>query len=338
MEFDSERRYYVYAWKIRDTGEVIYVGKGSGNRYKTRKRENSYFTRMVNAHDCEPEIILDNLTESEAFEYEKIFIAMFRANGNRLTNIQDGGEQPPSTKGRQHSKDERRKISESNKARYREHPEWRKECSDRLKEFLKTDAGKDFARKSIESRNTDEFRRKHSIRCRIANTTPEYLERQSCIIRDLWMSDEYKEAHSGKNNVRAQGVRQYDMDGNLVGEYETITQASQTTGLDFSKISAVCRGRRKTTGGFRWEYTEKRNPDIKNRKNVYDPTKDKSAKPVLQYDLDGNLIREYYSTSEVCRQNENMDRSGIIANLRGRTKSAYGFLWKYKHDDTVPSL
>lgn len=29
--------FYVYEWYIVDTGEIIYVGKGKGNRYKVRK-------------------------------------------------------------------------------------------------------------------------------------------------------------------------------------------------------------------------------------------------------------------------------------------------------------
>lgn len=331
MEFDKTRKYYVYAWKIKGTGEVFYIGKGSGNRYKTKKRENSYFTKMVMSHDCEPEILINDLTEAEAFEYEKVLIAVYRTSCPRLTNVLDGGEQPPSSKGKKRSEETKRKMSGSMKKYFANHPEAADESSKRLKEFLKTEKGKEFARKSAEARATEEFKQLHSRRCRAANTTPEYLEKQSALVKKMWESKAYTDAHSGANNCRAQSVEQYDSDGNYIKSYETITQAANETGVNFSKISAVCRGKRKTAGGYIWKYPNgEYKPLKKARKNVYDPSKDRSAKAVLKCDYLGNVLAEYHSTSEAARQNPGTDRSGIIANLRGRTKRAYGFVWKYK--------
>ena len=34
---------------------------------------------------------------------------------------------------------------------------------------------------------------------------------------------------------------------------------------------------------------------------------------------------------------KNLNLYNIICNLKGRTKSAYGYVWKYKHGNTVPS-
>ena len=36
--------------------------------------------------------------------------------------------------------------------------------------------------------------------------------------------------------------------------FETIKAASDYYGIDDSSISKVCRGKAKTTGGYRWEY------------------------------------------------------------------------------------
>ena len=52
----------------------------------------------------------------------------------------------------------------------------------------------------------------------------------------------------------------------------------------------------------------------------------KHKKPILQYDLDGNFIREWSSATDVGREVKN----GICDCLKGRKKSAYGFVWKYK--------
>ena len=74
MEFDTEKRYYVYAWYIKDTNEVFYIGKGTGNRYKVRKRENEYFMKMLNSHECDSKIIIDNLLNVPFLLYEVSFI------------------------------------------------------------------------------------------------------------------------------------------------------------------------------------------------------------------------------------------------------------------------
>lgn len=329
MTFDKTRKYYVYIWFIAETFEIIYVGKGTGNRYKTKKRENSYFTKMVQTHNCESMILLDGLTEEEAFHYERLLISVCRDKYPRLTNILDGGEQPPSAKGLKRSQKTKKKMSESMKKFYDSHPELREIASAKLKEFLKTDEGKEFRRKSNMAKDNEDFRMAQSKRCKKANRTPEYLERQSRIVRKMWESEEYANAHKGANNHRAQGVKQYDINGKFIAEYETITQASQATGVDFSKISAVCKGKRKTSGGYVWKYSNDKHIVLK-RENKYDPSKDKSAKAVIQYNKEGNVVAEYYSVNDAARKNPGMLRSAIQQNLRGKSKTAYGYVWKYK--------
>lgn len=52
------------------------------------------------------------------------------------------------------------------------------------------------------------------------------------------------------------------------------------------------------------------------------------SKPVLQYDLNDNFIKEWKSGKEVERQ-LGFNRSHICNCLKGRKKSAYGFKWEY---------
>jgi hypothetical protein len=42
---------------------------------------------------------------------------------------------------------------------------------------------------------------------------------------------------------------------NLLYFYSSVIEAEKTTGIN--SISAVCRGERKTAGGFVWKYKEK---------------------------------------------------------------------------------
>ena len=53
---------------------------------------------------------------------------------------------------------------------------------------------------------------------------------------------------------------------------------------------------------------------------------DRQKKPILQYDLDDNFIREWPSTIDVGREVKN----NICNCLNGRQKTAYGYIWKFK--------
>lgn len=50
------------------------------------------------------------------------------------------------------------------------------------------------------------------------------------------------------------GIIQYDLSGNEICRYKTLSQASQATGCCNSAIVKVCKHQRKTSGGYRWEY------------------------------------------------------------------------------------
>ena len=52
----------------------------------------------------------------------------------------------------------------------------------------------------------------------------------------------------------------------------------------------------------------------------------KRKKPILQFDLEGNFIREWPSAIDVGKR----ERANIKECLRGKTKTAYNYIWKYK--------
>ena len=51
-------------------------------------------------------------------------------------------------------------------------------------------------------------------------------------------------------------------------------------------------------------------------------------KPIMQYDLGGNFIREWQSATDVGREVQ----SAIVKCLKGKANTAYGYKWKYKED------
>jgi len=52
-------------------------------------------------------------------------------------------------------------------------------------------------------------------------------------------------------------------------------------------------------------------------------------KPILQYDLEGNFIKEWESATTAARF-LNKQNGNIVECLKGKKKKAYGYIWKYK--------
>ena len=60
----------------------------------------------------------------------------------------------------------------------------------------------------------------------------------------------------------------------------------------------------------------------------YGTRTEKCSKPVLQYTLDGEFVREWESTAE-CGRN-GYDQGHVAACCKGKRKSHHKFIWKYK--------
>lgn len=85
-------KFYVYVWIKSKTCEPFYVGKGTGNRYKSQKGRNTYFKNVYNKYECESIIVSPLLEERQAFDLERAVIREQRCLGYRLANLTDGGE------------------------------------------------------------------------------------------------------------------------------------------------------------------------------------------------------------------------------------------------------
>lgn len=130
----NERRFYVYEWYIKETGEVFYVGKGTGQRRYDRQRRNKYFRNVVNKYDCASRIVHDNLTNEESCELERKLIAERWESGEAYCNFTEGGTGFSTGKlnpnyrrqlkgahnpfyGRKHTEETKKRISESRKGK-----------------------------------------------------------------------------------------------------------------------------------------------------------------------------------------------------------------------------
>lgn len=75
------KKYYVYEWFIEKTGEIFYVGKGSGNRVTSMKDRNEYFKNIRKKYKCNYRIVKNNLKEEEAYNLEYEYGMFLKSKG-----------------------------------------------------------------------------------------------------------------------------------------------------------------------------------------------------------------------------------------------------------------
>lgn len=174
-------------------------------------------------------ILLDGLTEEQAKEHEKFFIALFKSNdynfGYNLTNGGDG------TSGYKHTKEAKEKIGKASHERPRS-----KETREKMS---KSNVGK-----------------KHNV-----NLTEEQRKAQSERSKKLWQNPEHREhmriVRSGERNCNYKKPSPNRLKVKCIntGEvFDCIAFAAEKYKVNQSHISECCKGKRKTCAGLMWEY------------------------------------------------------------------------------------
>ena len=247
--------------------------------------------------------------------------------------------------------------------------------------------GKIYVGQSIDiKRRFDEYRNfKHSSQTKIKRSLEKFgLEShkfetiEECHIKDLNTRERYWQEHfrvleqglncrytqtkdkSGKDSLETKNKKsnslkkpiiQYDIQGNIIKEWESIKLAESE--LNLSKISGACRGTNITIGGFLWRFKIsplEENYTLHTHQNTNKPKSDITrnkmsiagkgtpqpphfskliSKPVVQYDLKGNIIKEWESIS-LASIYLNIDKSAISKCCRGIYKTTNKFKFKYK--------
>lgn len=82
--------FYIYEWYIVETNHIFYVGKGTGLRYKVKKRNDS-FNNTLNKYKCDVKIIEYFENEEDAFRAEKELISKYKKQGQCECNLDFGG-------------------------------------------------------------------------------------------------------------------------------------------------------------------------------------------------------------------------------------------------------
>ena len=74
------------------------------------------------------------------------------------------------------------------------------------------------------------------------------------LLAGYYWSYEIKEPFIPSNDKRKKKVIQLDLDDNLIAEFNSVAEASISTGNGKSGIAKVCRGEQEHCGGYKWRY------------------------------------------------------------------------------------
>lgn len=93
MQLDT--KYYIYHHINDNTGDIFYVGKGTGDRYKSKQGRSEFWNKYTKNIKWTATIVYDNLNESDAYSLEKNEIERIGRrvkNNGTLVNILPGGQ------------------------------------------------------------------------------------------------------------------------------------------------------------------------------------------------------------------------------------------------------
>ena len=148
----------------------------------------------------------------------------------------------------------------------------------------------------------------------------------------------YKEDMPNKDNItkyiceydhNSIKVKQFDLDGNFIAIYNSISEAARALGIKKSSVSSinkVCKGKVNSAYNYQWRYDY----DTKPVGKILKPSSNKKKK-VGQYTLSDDLIKIYESGREASRQT-GVAQASISGVCLGKQKTAGGYHWKYIKD------
>ena len=111
-------------------------------------------------------------------------------------------------------------------------------------------------------------------------------------------------------------IDKYTLKGRYLRSYESISKASKAVHGDRRAISRVVKGKQKSAYGFYWT------------KKGESPTINKYfTKSVLQYDLDGKLLKRYKSVKQASLES-GVKEPNIRMCLNNKQHHSGGYIWK----------
>ena len=120
--------------------------------------------------------------------------------------------------------------------------------------------------------------------------------------------------------------------GEVLEEYESAAEASRCTGILQGNIGHVLRGRRKTAGGFVFQYKFEEDRLLRRRSSKVADDASTTPTPVLKMDSVTGIVLDEYPSAEAAARSIGVTRDQFcnIVKPSGEVKELKGFLFRYK--------
>ena len=305
----EDRSFYVYAHYRLDTMEPFYIGKGRGNR-KDIPGRNPIHDNISEKHGHAVVVLYDNLTEQEAFFYEREVIedlvfnegyeihckncGEFTGKFSYLTNFSFGGE---GVSGCNYSEETKKKISVVQRKRFEDEKE----------------------------------REKISIAIKKSYEDPKVREKLSLANKTSWKNPERRKRQSekilGEKNGRIRSI--YCNELNIVFSYIGLAEKYCTNVLNskIGIISLVCNGKRNFTGRYNgikltWSWTENVDKEVLDKAEYIDSKKyeeiiNGNKKYLKKPKIKKNLSERLFSELNHCAKSVYCNELNIIFSYIG---------------------
>lgn len=267
-------------------------------------------------NNIEHEVIIDGIDREEANKWEESLIALYRTNEKQFGyNIQSGG-----SSGYEYTNEIKKKMSEIQKGK-KQTDETKQKRSQSLLLYYSTHTVSDEIREKLRNSN-------------LGKSRPLSAEHKKKAIQNI-KPHQYKKGHPPNEKAMqllrekySKKVIQYDLNGNKIAEYASITEASKLNGLTANAVGNCVRGNVLTTNGFIWKYADETFDISKIDRNKLQRSilAINTPRKIFKMDLDGNIIDEYDSISDAKRIT-GLYHIGEV--LRGKRLTAGGYIWRY---------
>jgi group I intron endonuclease len=137
--------------------------------------------------------------------------------------------------------------------------------------------------------------------------------------------------------ILSKSILQYDFNINLIKEWNSIIEATETLSIDGGNISKCCNYEQLTYKKYFWFFSDTKinikehinNILIRKKEAQKHRNQKRREKMVVQYDLKGNMIKIWNSLKEATLSINGTN--GNISNCcNGKSKTYKGFIWKYE--------
>lgn len=158
-------------------------------------------------------------------------------------------------------------------------------------------------------------------------------------------------------NLNKRNVLQFSLDGVFIKEWESVLDAERGTGTRESGIRQVCYGKYRQCNGYMWRYRDEFNEipaqidpvrpkvkrpfpklteeQIEKGKRI---NRERYARVVHQFSFSGDYVATFPSLDDAAARFGGDGATICNACKQVKSKTAYGYQWRYKEDVTNPLL